>query len=104
MSGKIVLNLLASIDFPEPGSPIRNTLCPPAAAISKALFAISCPFTSEKSMDSSGFLSFSIFEVFISTAFLHKVSTSVFPSRKSRSSLISSTGIISAPEISFASL
>ena len=39
-----------------------------------------------------------------STAFLHKVSTSIFPSRKSRSSLISSTGIISAPEISFASL
>ena len=104
MSGKIVLNLFASIDLPEPGSPIRNTLCPPAAAISKALFASSCPFTSEKSTVSSKFSSFYNFEVFISTAFLHNVSTSVFPSRKSSNSAISSTGIISTPEINFASL
>ena len=42
--------LLAIIDFPEPGSPIRKRLCPPAAAISAALLACDCPFISEKSI------------------------------------------------------
>lgn len=37
----------ASIDFPDPGGPIINKLCPPAAAISNARFAVSCPLTSE---------------------------------------------------------
>ena len=39
----------ASMLFPVPGGPISSTLCSPAAAISNAFFADSCPFTSEKS-------------------------------------------------------
>jgi len=50
ISGKIVGNLFASIDLPEPGGPISRQLCPPAAAISSALLAWSCPLTSLKSI------------------------------------------------------
>ena len=50
MAGKIVGIRLASILLPEPGGPIRMTLCPPAAAISRALFASFCPLTCEKSI------------------------------------------------------
>ena len=32
---------LASIVFPEPGGPIKITLCPPAAAISIQRFTVS---------------------------------------------------------------
>ena len=45
--------LLASIVFPAPGGPTIRILCPPAAAISMALFACSCPLTSEKSIEKS---------------------------------------------------
>ncbi|SCV66215.1 hypothetical protein ANAPH2_01518 [Anaplasma phagocytophilum] len=45
-SGKIPEILFAIIDFPVPGGPIISKLCPPAAAISAARFAISCPNTS----------------------------------------------------------
>ena len=38
--------LEASMDFPEPGGPISSMLWHPAAAISIAFFAVSCPFTS----------------------------------------------------------
>ena len=48
--------LFAIIVFPEPGGPINMQLCPPAAAISNALFTFSCPFTSEKSSFSLLFL------------------------------------------------
>ena len=34
------------MDFPEPGGPTINKWCRPAAAISRALFALSCPLTS----------------------------------------------------------
>lgn len=49
ISGNMLGRLFASIVLPEPGLPIKRQLCPPAAAISKALFTFSCPFTSEKS-------------------------------------------------------
>lgn len=39
----------ASIDLPEPGGPVNNRLCPPAAAISSARLACSWPFTSRRS-------------------------------------------------------
>src|SRR3989339_1441128 len=42
-------NLLASMDLPAPGGPIMMRLCPPDAAISRALLATAWPFTSEKS-------------------------------------------------------
>jgi len=48
--GKIDGSLLARIVFPAPGGPIKITLCPPAAAISKARLIFSCPFTSLKSL------------------------------------------------------
>ena len=38
-SGLVTESLFASIDLPVPGGPIIRTLCPPAAAISSALFA-----------------------------------------------------------------
>ncbi len=47
--GRIDGSRLASIDFPEPGGPINIRLCPPAAAISMALFIFCCPLTSVKS-------------------------------------------------------
>lgn len=47
--GRIVGMRRASIVLPEPGAPIINTLCPPAAAISSARFTAVCPFTSAKS-------------------------------------------------------
>ena len=36
----------ASMDFPDPGGPIISRLCPPAAAISAARLAFSCPLMS----------------------------------------------------------
>ena len=39
----------ANMVLPEPGGPIMMTLCPPAAAISKARLMLSCPLTSAKS-------------------------------------------------------
>ena len=47
--GSIVGIRFASILFPVPGEPIIRILCPPAAAISSARFALSCPLTSAKS-------------------------------------------------------
>jgi len=47
--GRMLGTLLASMVFPLPGGPTRMILCPPAAATSMALLAVSCPFTSEKS-------------------------------------------------------
>ena len=47
--GKMVGIRLASMVLPLPGGPMRMTLCPPAAAISKARLMFSCPFTSLKS-------------------------------------------------------
>ena len=35
--------------LPEPGGPMKITLCPPAAAISSARLAAACPLTSAKS-------------------------------------------------------
>ena len=40
---------LASIDLPEPGGPIMQTLCPPAAATVRARLTLSWPRTSRKS-------------------------------------------------------
>ena len=39
---------LASIVLPVPAGPDIITLCPPAAAISNPLLAVSCPLMSEK--------------------------------------------------------
>ena len=39
--------------LPAPGGPVINTLCPPAAAISSARLACSCPRTSARSRTSS---------------------------------------------------
>ena len=47
--GRMLGRRAANIDLPDPGGPIISILCPPAAAISMARFAIACPFTSEKS-------------------------------------------------------
>ena len=49
ISGRIEGRRLASMLLPVPGGPISSTLCPPAAAISSARLAFSCPFTSLKS-------------------------------------------------------
>jgi hypothetical protein len=47
--GRIVGSRAASIDFPEPGGPAISKLCPPAAAISSARFALSWPLMSFRS-------------------------------------------------------
>ena len=39
----VIMIRRASIVFPEPGGPTISKLCPPAAAISKARLATSCP-------------------------------------------------------------
>ena len=49
MSGRMEGKRLASMDLPLPGGPTISTLCPPAAATSRARFTFSWPFTSEKS-------------------------------------------------------
>ena len=49
ISGSIPGSLLESMLLPLPGLPISSALCPPAAAISRASFAVCCPFMSEKS-------------------------------------------------------
>ena len=49
--GKIVGILFAIIVFPQPGFPIINRLCPPAAASTMASMRLFCPLTSEKSGD-----------------------------------------------------
>ena len=46
---KIEEKHLAIRVFPDPGEPVINMLCPPAAAISSAFFAFFWPFTSLKS-------------------------------------------------------
>ena len=38
--GKMVLNLCANIDLPDPGEPIIKTWCPAATAISKLILAL----------------------------------------------------------------
>ena len=43
ISGIIVGKRDANIVFPDPGGPTINIACPPAAAISNARFAASCP-------------------------------------------------------------
>ena len=48
-SGNILGNAFESIVFPDPGGPIIRMLWPPAAAISSALFAFSCPLIYLKS-------------------------------------------------------
>ncbi len=47
--GRMPAILRASMVLPEPGGPISNTLCEPAAATSSARFAVICPRTSPKS-------------------------------------------------------
>ena len=47
--GNIPASRAASMDLPEPGGPTISMWCRPAAAISKARFARSCPFTSNRS-------------------------------------------------------
>ena len=49
--GMIVGRRFAIIVLPAPGGPIRMTLCPPAAAISKARLMFSWPFTSLRSTE-----------------------------------------------------
>jgi uncharacterized membrane protein len=44
----------ASSVLPEPGGPVINTLCPPAAATSSARLTCSCPLISAKSVAYSG--------------------------------------------------
>ena len=48
-SGRMEGSLRASMDLPDPGGPIMAMLWPPAAAISRARFTGSWPFTSAKS-------------------------------------------------------
>lgn len=43
----------ASMDLPDPGGPTNSRLWPPAAAISSARLAPSCPFTSRRSRTAS---------------------------------------------------
>ena len=93
ISGSIPIILLASIDLPEPGLPIKRILCPPAAEISIALFAKYCPFTSEKSKVLSSSFSIFIFSKGIFTPFSMKFTTSV----------IFLTTTISIPSIKLAS-
>src|SRR5262249_42787324 len=45
----------ASIDLPAPGGPTISRLWPPAAATSRARFALSCPLMSLRSMSASEF-------------------------------------------------
>ena len=47
--GRIPISRAASIDFPAPGGPTSIRLCAPAAAISSARLAVSCPLTSRRS-------------------------------------------------------
>lgn len=54
--GRIEGRVRARSVFPAPGGPFKSMLCPPAAAISKALFACSCPWTSFISKSKSSFL------------------------------------------------
>ena len=49
MAGNRPAKRCASMDLPEPGAPIINTLCPPAAAISSARRAAAWPLTSAMS-------------------------------------------------------
>jgi hypothetical protein len=49
--GRIPDSRRASIVLPDPGGPTNNTLCPPAAATSRARFAVVCPRTSLKSRE-----------------------------------------------------
>ena len=92
ISGSIEGNLLANIVFPTPGLPIKQQLCPPAATISKALFTLSCPLTSEKSTSY-------LFSVFTSI-FLFSTSFNFwFPFKYSISSFKYSTGNICIPSI-----
>ena len=49
--GNIVGKHRAKRLFPEPGGPMRSRLCPPAAAISRALRAFGMPFTSRRLVD-----------------------------------------------------
>ena len=60
ISGSIPGRHLASSVFPDPGLPTMSRLCPPAAATSRALRAIYCPRTAERSVKASR-RSFSIF-------------------------------------------
>ena len=48
-SGRMEGRRRASMDLPDPGGPTMQRLWPPAAAISRARFTFSCPFTSAKS-------------------------------------------------------
>ena len=54
---KLMVFFLPSLFFRDPGLPINKQLCPPAAAISKALFIFSCPLTSLKSNKLLAFVS-----------------------------------------------
>ena len=47
--GRIDGSRLASMLLPDPGGPTSSRLWPPAAAISRARLAFSCPLTSAKS-------------------------------------------------------
>lgn len=49
ISGSIPARALASIVFPDHGGHSRRILCPPAAAMRRALLACSCPMICEKS-------------------------------------------------------
>jgi len=86
IGGKIEASLLLNIVFPLPGGPIRMILCPPAAAISIERFTDSCPFTSAKS--NSGCSKFLLNSNWTS---IMVCSSSVFPSKKSMTSVIFST-------------
>ena len=49
MSGRMEGRRRAIMDLPAPGEPMSRTLCPPAAATSRARFTFSWPMTSAKS-------------------------------------------------------
>ena len=53
-SGKMPGRHAASSDLPAPGGPTISRLCPPAAAISSARLAVSCPFTCLRSGPATG--------------------------------------------------
>ncbi len=53
-SGRIPGRHAASSDLPAPGGPIISRLCPPAAAISSARLALSCPLTCLRSGPCAG--------------------------------------------------
>ena len=83
MRGIIVGRRFASIDFPEPGEPMRRMLCAPAAAAVIARLAKSCPFICDMSSSEtcSSSAEYGLYSAFFSTApcfFMNDANTAMF--------------------------